>query len=81
MANRVLTVARGLASAFLAGDWDPPLMTRRGQRAVGQRRVWVRDLALAARHEYPSPPRDRPYELARFLAACPPLTEGVCCRR
>ena len=76
MANRALSVARGLASAFLAGEWDPPLMTRRGQRAVGQRRVWVRDLALAARHEYPSPPRDRPYELARFLAACPPLTKA-----
>jgi hypothetical protein len=76
MTRRILTVARGLAGAFLAGDWDPPLMTRRGQRAVGQRRVWVRDLALAARHEFPSPPRDRPYELARFLAACPPLTKA-----
>lgn len=48
-------------------------MTRRGQRAVAQRRVWVRDLALAAHHAYPDPPRDRPRELAGFLAACPPL--------
>jgi RNA-directed DNA polymerase len=70
----ILSVARGLASAFLAGDWDPAVMTRRGQRAVGQRRVWVRDLALAAWHGYPSAPRHRPYELGRFLAACPPLT-------
>jgi hypothetical protein len=48
-------------------------MTRRGQRAVGQRRVWVRDLALAARHAYPLAPRDRPRELADFLTACPPF--------
>jgi len=68
-----LVVARGLAHAFLAGAWDPPAMTARGQRAVGQRRVWVRDLALAARHAYPEAPRDRPRELAKFLAACPPL--------
>jgi RNA-directed DNA polymerase len=68
-----LTAARGLALAFLAGDWDPPAMTARGQRAVGERRVWVRDLALAARHAYPDPPRDRPRELAEFLAACAAL--------
>jgi hypothetical protein len=44
------TAARALAGAFLAGEWDPPAMTARGQRAVGQRRVWVRDLALAQPH-------------------------------
>ena len=76
MPDTVLSVARGLAGAFLAGDWDPPAMTRRGQKAVGQRRVWVRDLALAARHAYPSAPRDRPHELAEFLGACPPLTKA-----
>ncbi|MGC9962335.1 MAG: reverse transcriptase family protein [Acidimicrobiales bacterium] len=76
MPSAVLTVATGIAGAFLAGEWDPPLMTRRGQAAVGQRRVWVRDLALAARHEYPSAPRDRPRELATFLAYCPPLTKA-----
>jgi RNA-directed DNA polymerase len=48
-------------------------MTRRGQRAVGQRRVWVRDLALAARHGFPVAPLDRPRELAEFLAACSAL--------
>jgi len=51
-------------------------MTRRGQRAVGQRRVWVRDLALAARHAYPVAPRDRPRALADFLAACPPFADA-----
>ena len=76
MRSRILTVATGIAGAFLAGEWDPPLMTRRGQHAVGQRRVWLRDLALAARHEYPSAPLDRPRELATFLACCPPLTKA-----
>jgi RNA-directed DNA polymerase len=72
----LLTLATGLADAFLAGDWDPTAMTRRGQRAVGQRRVWVRDLALAARHAYPRPPLDAPRELAGFLAECPPLRQA-----
>jgi RNA-directed DNA polymerase len=70
------TAARALAGAFLAGEWDPPAMTARGQRAVGERRVWVRDLALATRHAYPEAPRDRPRELARFIAACPTMRDG-----
>jgi RNA-directed DNA polymerase len=69
MTHRRLVIAKGLAAAFLAGEWDPPAMTRRGQRAVAQRRVWVRSLALAARHEYPDAPRDRPRELTAFLDA------------
>jgi RNA-directed DNA polymerase len=48
-------------------------MTGRAQRAVGQRRVWLRDLARAARSEYTEPPRDRPRELAAFLLECAPL--------
>src|SRR5580692_7739976 len=72
-----LSVASGLADAFLAGEWDPPAMTRRGQRAVGQRRVWVRDLALAARHAYPQAPTDAPRELAGFLAECGPLQQAL----
>ncbi|MCU1488651.1 MAG: Retron-type RNA-directed polymerase, partial [Acidimicrobiaceae bacterium] len=51
-------------------------MTRRGQQAVGQRRVWVRDLALVALHGYPTAPRDRPRELAEFLSFCSPLLEA-----
>jgi hypothetical protein len=70
-------VAQGLATAFLAGEWDPPAMTTRGQRAVGQRRVWVRHLALAARHAYPDAPRDRPRELSAFLAASRVLADAV----
>jgi RNA-directed DNA polymerase len=71
-----LTVARGLADAFLAGEWDPPAMTRRGQRAIGQRRVWVRDLALAARHAYPEAPIGAHRALSSFLARCSPLRQA-----
>jgi hypothetical protein len=35
--------------------------------------VWVRDLALAARHAFPEAPLDRPRELAQFLEACSAL--------
>lgn len=77
MTGARLTAARGLASAFLAGEWDPPAMAARGQRAVGERRVWVRDLALATRHAYPEAPRDRPRELAQFIAACPAMRSGT----
>jgi hypothetical protein len=51
-------------------------MILRGQRAVGQRRVWIRDLTLAAWHEYPTPPVDRQRELAAFLAVCSPLVQA-----
>jgi RNA-directed DNA polymerase len=72
----VLTVAHGFAGAFLAGEWELAAMTSRGQRSVGQRRVWVRDLAATALRKYPDPPRDRPRELATFLATGPPLLEA-----
>ena len=77
MTGARLTAAGGLARAFLAGEWDPPAMTARGQRAVGERRVWVRDLALATRHAYPEAPRDRPRELAQFIANCPAMRPGT----
>jgi hypothetical protein len=70
-------VGRGLAAAFLAGDWKLDPMTRRGQRAVGQRRVWVRNVAAAAIQAYPNAPRDRPRELAGLLAACSPLLDEL----
>lgn len=62
-------VALALASAFLAGEWDPSRMTRRGREAMGGKRGWMVHLAHAVRHEYPEPPLDRPRELARFIAA------------
>jgi retron-type reverse transcriptase len=66
-------VATGLAGAFLAGEWDPPAMARRGKRALADRRHWLNDLALAVHQAYRVRPADRPRELARFVAACPPF--------
>jgi hypothetical protein len=52
-------------------------MARRGRRAVGDRRGWVADLARAVHHAYRDRPADRPRELARFIAACPPFVAVV----
>jgi hypothetical protein len=74
-------VAAALAGAFLAGEWDTAPMTSRGQRALGQRRVWVRDVALTVLHAYPSAPRDRPRELAAFIQACPSFNPAATVKR
>jgi RNA-directed DNA polymerase len=63
-------VALALASAFLAGEWEPSRMTRRGRETMGGKRGWMVHLAHAVRREYPEPPLDRPRDLARFIAAC-----------
>lgn len=81
MPGQPAVVGRGLAAAFLAGEWEPAAMARRGRRAVAQRRVWVRDLALAARSAYPSAPLDRPRELAELLSVCPPLVHAFAAAR
>lgn len=70
-------VAEGLAGAFLAGDWEPPAMARRGKRALRDQRGWLLALAEAAHAAYPDRPADRPRELAAFLAECPPLVEAL----
>ena len=62
-------VALALASAFLAGEWEPIRMTARGRAAMGGKRAWMVHLARAVRHQYPEPPLDRPRELADFIAA------------
>ena len=69
-------MATALARAFLAGDWEPEAMARRGQRCLGDRRRWLFHLALAARAGWPAPPRDARRALAGFLEVCPPLTEA-----
>lgn len=69
--------ATALAHAFLAGEWDPADLRRRGQRALGDRRVWLRDLAEAVCRGYPEAPRDRPRELTTFVAACPPFVDAA----
>ena len=62
-------VPLALALAFLAGEWEPSRMTRRGREAMGGKRGWMGHLAHAVRREYPEPPADRPRELAQFIAA------------
>jgi RNA-directed DNA polymerase len=66
-------VATAIAGAFLAGEWDPAAMGRRAKRALADRRHWPTELARIVVHEYPDRPADRPRELARFVAACPPF--------
>jgi hypothetical protein len=79
-------LGRGLSAAFLAGVWEPERMAERGRDALRPRAGrrpprWLLNLARAARSGYPDRPADRPRELARFLAACPPLTEEMDRRR
>ena len=62
--------ATALAGAFLAGEWHPDAMARRGKRALGDRRRWLADLARVVFHAYRERPADRPRELARFVDAC-----------
>ena len=74
-------VALALAGAFLAGEWEPSRMTRRGREAMGGKRGWMVHLAHTVRHEYPEPPLDRPRELAHFIAACPSYRRAEIRRR
>lgn len=68
--NHAATVAHALAGAFLAGEWDPAAMGRRGKRALRDRRTWLVELAHVVRAGFPDRPADRPRELAEFIAAC-----------
>ena len=69
--------ATALAGAFLAGEWQPDAMARRGKRALGDRRRWLTDLARVVFHAYRERPADRPRELARFVDACD-LFDAAC---
>jgi RNA-directed DNA polymerase len=68
--DHAATVAAGLAGAFLAGEWEPAAMGRRGKRALGDRRAWPTRLAQIVVRAYPERPGDRPRELAELIAAC-----------
>ncbi|WP_324336047.1 reverse transcriptase family protein [Baekduia sp.] len=60
-------LARALAAAFLAGEWDRAGLTERARATVippPRRLRHVVDRVLAA---YPRPPRDAPRELAAFV--------------
>src|SRR3954469_22125324 len=67
--SRRTTVARALAFAYLAGEWDPPAMGRRGKQCLADRRKWIADLAHVVRAGFPERPADRPGELAEFIAS------------
>src|SRR5690349_5534113 len=63
------SIARALAYAFLAGEWEPAAMGRRGKQALADRRKWLVELANVVRAGFPDKPVDRPNELAAFIAA------------
>src|SRR5262245_40835532 len=52
-------------------------MGRRGKRALADRRRWPTDLAEIVVRAYPDRPRDRPRELATFIAACEPFRRAL----
>ena len=59
--------ARVLAAAFLAGEWEELAMAEQARFALGKR-VWLRRVAGEVLAAYHRPPRDRPRELAAFIA-------------
>jgi hypothetical protein len=73
----VRRVATALSGAFLAGEWQPAAMGRRGKRALADRRRWPTDLAEIVVRAYADRPADRPRELATFIAACEPFRRAM----
>ena len=59
--------ARVLAAAFLAGEWEQDAMAEQARLALGKR-VWLSRVAGEVLEAYHRPPRDRPRELAAFIA-------------
>jgi RNA-directed DNA polymerase len=75
--DRERRVATALAGAFLAGEWQPAAMGRRAKRSLADRRGWPTGLAEIVVRAYPDRPRDRPRELATFIAACEPFRQAL----
>jgi RNA-directed DNA polymerase len=85
--NALHAVAAGLADAFLADpeneddhqSWTRGELSARAADALGSRRPprWIPRVAAAVLDAYPRPPRDRPRELARFVAGQPALVDAV----
>ncbi|SCE82409.1 RNA-directed DNA polymerase [Micromonospora coriariae] len=72
------SLAVALADAFLAADrWLRGDLVASGGRVLGVRRRWLWPVADAALAAYPRAPRDRPRELAAFLANLALLAEVV----
>jgi RNA-directed DNA polymerase len=61
------TVARGLASAFLAGEWSRRELLFRASDALGSGGRWLRSLVHDILFVFPEAPRDVRDSLARFI--------------
>jgi RNA-directed DNA polymerase len=61
------TVARGLASAFLAGEWSRNELLFRATDALGTGGRWLRFLVHDVLAAFPAPPHDVRDSLARFI--------------
>ncbi|MFY1594738.1 reverse transcriptase family protein [Micromonospora sp. WMMD737] len=78
----VHALATALADAFLAGDgWRRADLVDRGGLVLGIRRRWLWPVTDATLVAYPHPPRDRPRELAAFIATLDPLRAAVAAAR
>lgn len=69
-------VARGIAAAFLAGEWDPQEMANRAGEALQERRrAWLLELAEVAVDKFRIPPEHRLEDLAALLRSCDVLEQ------
>jgi hypothetical protein len=59
--------ARGLANAFLAGEWERPELLARGSEAAGASGRWLRQLVQDVLVAFPTPPRDARDALAALI--------------
>jgi RNA-directed DNA polymerase len=57
------SVARAVAAALLAGDWEPATMAERGAATLGRRPRWLGAVVREAAATYRDRPIDRPREL------------------
>lgn len=70
-------VGRALAYAFLAAPtWRQAALEQEGRRTLGRWFSWLRPLVGSVLDHYPTPPADRPRQLARFLATHPIFTQA-----
>ena len=60
-------LARCLAGAFLAGEWNEQALVHQAGVALDSRPSWIGPLAREVLDAYHRPPADRPRELSRFI--------------
>src|SRR5579863_9245610 len=70
------TVARGLASAFLAGEWSRDRLLFRARDALGSEGRWLRSLVRDVLATFPEAPHDARDALARFIGSHPKFQEA-----